>query len=785
MTNSLTQLLVPGLVAAVLAIPTSTLHAQGVRETKDRKAVAVPAKLDANGHGLRGKAWEEQEALTTLSSEYGIDAIPAPLFAMPLQDNEFYLAEDELQAGGGPQPLRFAVPVEVSLTVDDGEWIPVDGGRIWRVAIGSANATTARLHLRGLNVPAGQHVRLSSPGWDGTVIGPIEGVGEFGNGEAWSMSLPTNEVLVEWFVPNGANADKLPFTGADYYHGYRQIWKLEDPGDGGVAVGTCHLDPICFPTWANESNGTVRLIFAGSLCSGQLTATTAADETPYVSTANHCISTQSVANSCQFNFFYRRNTCAASATAAAGTNVTGSDLVSTQFASDCTLLMIRPTLPAGIFWVGWTNASVTTSTASTGLHHPDGSYQRISFGTKNANAFNCGSPTTNWSSLSWNPATQYGVTSTGVTEGGSSGSAIYRNSDKKMYGVLTCGASSCTNTAADDGYGRWDVAVNTGGFATLLAAGSDDAQEQNDTCATAKPVVPGTAYNLLVVKRLDEDWYSLPVPVGSSMSMNMSFTHSNGDVDLELYSACDGTPVLSRTANTNNETFTFANNTTSSTLLMRVFLGADTRNDYSFSFTVATPPPDNDECISATPIVASGAYPFNTSGATNSTPTIAASCTDGAGSTLNKDVWFRFVADCTGTATISTCGAASFDTRIVVYNGNACPTAASTVIGCNDDASGCGTASSLTINVNQESLYYIRVGSKSNVGGAGTLTFTCAPDSPCIADVDGSGSVDGADLAAVLGAWGACAGCAADVNDSGAVDGADLAAVLGGWGPCP
>jgi formylglycine-generating enzyme required for sulfatase activity len=52
----------------------------------------------------------------------------------------------------------------------------------------------------------------------------------------------------------------------------------------------------------------------------------------------------------------------------------------------------------------------------------------------------------------------------------------------------------------------------------------------------------------------------------------------------------------------------------------------------------------------------------------------------------------------------------------------------------------------------------------------------------CDADVDGSGTVDGSDLAAVLSAWGPCAGCAADVDDSGAVDGGDLAALLSLWG---
>ncbi len=53
----------------------------------------------------------------------------------------------------------------------------------------------------------------------------------------------------------------------------------------------------------------------------------------------------------------------------------------------------------------------------------------------------------------------------------------------------------------------------------------------------------------------------------------------------------------------------------------------------------------------------------------------------------------------------------------------------------------------------------------------------------CPADLDGSGAVDAADLAALLGAWGS-AGGAADLDGSGAVDAADLAAMLGAWGGC-
>ncbi|MCE2882732.1 MAG: M12 family metallo-peptidase, partial [Planctomycetaceae bacterium] len=51
------------------------------------------------------------------------------------------------------------------------------------------------------------------------------------------------------------------------------------------------------------------------------------------------------------------------------------------------------------------------------------------------------------------------------------------------------------------------------------------------------------------------------------------------------------------------------------------------------------------------------------------------------------------------------------------------------------------------------------------------------------ADLNGDGIVNGADLSALLGSWGACAGtCAADINDDGSVGAADLAILLNLWG---
>ena len=53
----------------------------------------------------------------------------------------------------------------------------------------------------------------------------------------------------------------------------------------------------------------------------------------------------------------------------------------------------------------------------------------------------------------------------------------------------------------------------------------------------------------------------------------------------------------------------------------------------------------------------------------------------------------------------------------------------------------------------------------------------------CIADLNGDGRVDGADLAQLLGGWGQPG--PTDLNGSGTTDGADLSILLSSWGECP
>ncbi len=66
------------------------------------------------------------------------------------------------------------------------------------------------------------------------------------------------------------------------------------------------------------------------------------------------------------------------------------------------------------------------------------------------------------------------------------------------------------------------------------------------------------------------------------------------------------------------------------------------------------------------------------------------------------------------------------------------------------------------------------------------LAFAAVPaalaQTACDSDLDGNGTVGAPDLAALLSAWGPCAGCDADLNGSGDVNAADLAGMLSFWG---
>jgi len=120
-----------------------------------------------------------------------------------------------------------------------------------------------------------------------------------------------------------------------------------------------------------------------------------------------------------------------------------------------------------------------------------------------------------------------------------------------------------------------------------------------------------------------------------------------------------------------------------------------------------------------------GTININTSGANTDGPAHGA-CSNAGDDQINQDVWYDWIAPCTGTLTIDTCGTADFDTKLAVYEGCACPVSNANLLGCNDDAFGCsGFTSSLSVPVSEGQCYKIRVGGFQSNEGTGQMTITC------------------------------------------------------------
>jgi cysteine-rich repeat protein len=151
--------------------------------------------------------------------------------------------------------------------------------------------------------------------------------------------------------------------------------------------------------------------------------------------------------------------------------------------------------------------------------------------------------------------------------------------------------------------------------------------------------------------------------------------------------------------------------------------------------------PANDLCANAITI-SNGTRTYDntfagTDGNANTGLPPGVNCQDSGATQTANDLWYRYVATCTGQLTVTTCsnlgGNSNYDSDLVLYPGTAtCPPLGSQVISCNDDDTGnpCGSAppwsSTLRANVTSGTSYIIRVGGwDTGDFGTGLLNVTC------------------------------------------------------------
>ena len=296
----------------------------------------------------------------------------------------------------------------------------------------------------------------------------------------WTPDIDGANATVEIEIPFGIPASSVVISMPNISHIFMSSKDINSAaaqinytGDTNAGL-SCQVDVTCTSPRPAATDAVAHIRFnegaSTYICSGTMLNDNINSTTPYLLTANHCISSQTVASTMQAWFKYRSTTCNDGTSGEYYTmanNFAGADLLYTAYGTDSTLLKLR-SVPnvAGILYAGWdATTAPTVATSVHSIHHPKGDQQRLSRGTITSYSIR---DATNENSF-WNSNVASGTildvtVSTGLTEGGSSGSGLFKGTDAnpQVIGQLYGGSAPACGAPKYNVYGRFDVAYNAG-----------------------------------------------------------------------------------------------------------------------------------------------------------------------------------------------------------------------------------------------------------------------------------------------------------------------------------
>lgn len=370
---------------------------------------------------------------------------------MPRLDVERLLREDE-EADWGP--LRAGVVQEVSPgEAVRGYWTQLyPDGWVWTLWVEAPGAKAMRLRLRDwASSPEGELV-IYSPGSEQYAIGPMETIFTLPREELWTPTTYGDRVHVEYYV-EAADVGSLPNPPIQLdgiLNQYRFFPDLEKDGDREL---DCHLDVTCYPSLQDVAQAIGALSWVSSqygfFCTGAMLNRNPTDFTPLFMTANHCnVSAGNVSN-LLVTWFFQTQTCNGDDAPHPSTlpQTPGLLLLGVEIDADYTLVGLSTESTAGVFYLGWDPGYMPNGTLSVGIHHPDHSYKRCSFGPKIDDVISCADGESFLVEL---------PDGNGLIEPGCSGSPLL-DMDFRVRGTASCAKFECDrdNWCA---YGRFDVA---------------------------------------------------------------------------------------------------------------------------------------------------------------------------------------------------------------------------------------------------------------------------------------------------------------------------------------
>jgi lysyl endopeptidase len=332
-------------------------------------------------------------------------------------------------------------------------WKAVDGGRVARIEVASADALGLRVALKFAAIPAGLEMRFSgslAPALVHRADGPTIAWQHRTARTYWTPTTDGDRQTIELFVPAGTDTKSLGLQVVQVSHlltnSLERFSLAKAIGDSGA----CNVDVVCrVPTlgddYVDTENSVARMVFSTTqgtyTCTGTLLAdSVTTSQIPYFWTADHCISNQAEASTLNTYWGFEANSCGSGIAAANVLRAGGADYLfsdphdpDTGVGTDAALLRLRDTPPAGAYFSGWNAATLSNGVQVLAVHHPSGDLKKSSLGQK----------------IAQDPYLHEVGWTSGTTEGGSSGSGLFTktgaNGAYELRGGLYGGFASCDN----------------------------------------------------------------------------------------------------------------------------------------------------------------------------------------------------------------------------------------------------------------------------------------------------------------------------------------------------
>eukprot|EP00479_Gromia_sphaerica_P007019 TRINITY_DN218_c0_g1_i2.p1 TRINITY_DN218_c0_g1~~TRINITY_DN218_c0_g1_i2.p1 ORF type:complete len:366 (+),score=79.94 TRINITY_DN218_c0_g1_i2:314-1411(+) len=337
----------------------------------------------------------------------------------------------------------------VNVTFDDGEWIDVDGGRVWTITFRSKGAYSMNLKFDHFVLPEGLRFCGCLTEKREEVKGAYTHLNNYESQEFGTFPVDGDTITVEYFAPTGTKKPVLDIC--HIVHGYKK-----QPALACLGSGFCNINSVCDPQYGGNYSAEIRaggMLMNGAgngYCSGSLINSIGNTGRQLFLTAAHCGTSHTAVK-----FNWRSPSCAGTSCPAG--NDIGNVVVLQRFTeSDYTIAEILEPIPAAwnLFLAGF-NANIQAPTRMGCIHHPSADVQKMAYAYKSGvpDRWSWGGPSTHWRVTSWDEQS--------TTEGGSSGSPLF-NERNQIVGQLHGGSASCFNMGGYDTYGAVFYSWNNG-----------------------------------------------------------------------------------------------------------------------------------------------------------------------------------------------------------------------------------------------------------------------------------------------------------------------------------